>query len=159
MGNIIRKNDGGSVTHGEWDPFRAMREVLRWDPFRELAPVAARAEVAFSPDFEVKETKDGYSFKADLPGVKESDIEVSLHGNRLSVAGRRDAEQKEQGDTYYTYERTYGAFTRVFTLPDGADTEHMQAELKDGVLSIAIPKRGEMKARKIAISSGTPAKH
>ena len=83
-------------------------------PPPRLVP-AALAET-FSPSFEVKETKDSYVFKADVPGVKESDIEGTVTGNRLSISGKREVEHKEQTNTFYTYERSYGDFTRSFLL-------------------------------------------
>ncbi|MFN7135345.1 MAG: Hsp20/alpha crystallin family protein, partial [Myxococcales bacterium] len=105
----------------------------------------------FVPRFEVKETKDGYVFKADLPGVDEKDVDVSLTGNRLTISGRREAEERKEGETYFAYERSFGSFSRTFTLPEGVDTEHVDAELKNGVLTIQLGKRAEMKPRKIAL--------
>jgi HSP20 family protein len=160
MANIIHRNEGGNTPSSPagWDPFRAMRDFLGWDPFREMAAMPAWDERGFAPPFEVKETRDAYVFKADLPGVKESDIELTLTGNRLAVTGKREAEKKEERETYYAYERSYGSFARAFTLPDSADGEHLRAELKDGVLSIAVPKKPELKPKKIAIGSSDKVK-
>lgn len=160
MGNItVRKNDGetsvAAPTARQWEPGRMMREFFGWDPFREMAPFAAMPS-SFAPSFEIKETKDGYLFKADVPGVKEGDLEVTTSGNRLTVSGKREAEKQEQTDTFYTYERTYGDFTRSFTLPDDAECAASNADLKDGVLTITIKKKAEMQPKKIPI--GTPAK-
>ena len=151
MADIIKKNSGTM----EWDPFRTMREMLRWDPFREMAPIFPQLERAWMPSFEVRENKDGYVFKADLPGVKQDDIEVSLSGNRLQISGKRDEEKEAKGDTFYTYERAYGSFSRSFTLPDGADADHVKTELEDGVLTLVVPKRPEAQARKIPIAAST----
>ena len=156
MADLVKKN-GGQLA--EWDPIRAMRDLLRWDPFREMAPLMpsfpAFERTAFTPSFEVTETKDAYVFKADVPGVKAEDLEISTTGNRLQISGKRDSEQESKTDTVYTYERQYGSFSRSFTLPDGADLEHGKSELKDGVLTVAIPKRPSEQAKKIAVS--TPA--
>jgi len=158
MSNIsVRRGNGGREieTQASWDPFRAMRELFRWDPFREMAPLgAATAGIAFAPDFEVKETKDGYEFKADVPGIKDKDIEVSCSGNLLTITGKREAEQQEKGDTFYVYERSYGSFTRSFTLPSGVDADHIKAELKDGVLNVLAPKKPEAQPKKITVQSG-----
>ena len=135
------------------DPFGAMFELMCGDPFRELEPLTWGVR-AWSPDFDVRETKDSYVFKADLPGVKEEDIDISLVGHRLRVSGKREEEEETKEDTYYAYERNYGSFTRTFTLPDTADTEHVSANLRDGVLTLVIPKTTEAKGRKIQISSG-----
>lgn len=154
MANIVKKE----ANLMEWDPVRVMREMMRWDPFREMMPafpaVAAGREAAFWPAFDVTENKDAYLFKADLPGIKQEDLEITHTGNRLQIAGKRDVEHEEKTDTVYTYERQYGNFCRTFTLPEGADVEHARTELKDGVLTLAIPKKPAAQARKIAITAG-----
>jgi HSP20 family protein len=159
MANIVRRGEprelqrGGD--YGGWDPFRMMRDLLRWDPFSEMTPFAGIDRgIAFTPQFEVKETQDGYVFKADLPGVKESDLDISVTGNRLTVSGRREAEERHEGETYYAYERSYGSFTRAFTLPDGVDADHVNAELRDGVLALRVPKKPEAQPKKIELKGG-----
>ena len=97
-------------------------------------------------------------FTADLPGMKPEDIEVSLTGNRLAVSGKRESQQEHKEDTYYTYERAYGSFSRAFTLPEGIDTEHLKSELKDGVLTLVVPKKPEAQARKIPIAGASAPK-
>lgn len=149
MANLIRRTEAEPARL--FDPYEMMREMMTWDPFRELGTVPARA-LTFVPSFEVKETKDGYVFKADLPGVNEKDLEISLTGNRLTVAGHREEEKKEEEERYYAYERSYGAFSRTFTLPEGVDTESVNAELKEGVLTLTIAKKPEVKAKKIELS-------
>jgi HSP20 family protein len=155
MADIVKTN-GGQMT--EWDPLRAMRDLLRWDPFREMAPMfpsfGALDRSTFYPSFDVTENKDAYLFKADVPGVKMEDLEITTTGNRLQISGKRDTEQETKSDTVYTYERQYGSFTRAFTLPDGADLEHAKSELKEGVLTLVIPKKPGAQAKKIAISGG-----
>ena len=71
-------------------------------------------------------------YRVDLPGVQEKDLDVKLTQNRLSISGRREQEKSEKDDTYYTYERSYGSFTRAFTLPEGVDGDKIRAELKEG---------------------------
>ena len=93
-----------------------------------------------------------------MPGVKEAEIDVKLTGNQLSVAGTRKIEHIEKTETVYTEERTFGAFSRSFVLPDGADLEHVQAGLKDGVLTIVVLKLPEGKPRKIARRPGGKVK-
>ena len=108
----------------------------------------------FVPTFDVKETKDAYVFRADLPGVKEDDLEISLTGSRLAISGHREQESREQGETYYATERSYGAFSRAFTLPEGIDGENVSAELKNGVLHVNIPKKPEVQPKRISIGKG-----
>jgi HSP20 family protein len=155
MANIAVRNNGGRevAARREWDPTSWARDLLRWDPFREILPSFNMPEMTFNPAFEVKENKEGYSFKADLPGVGEKDVEVTRTGNRLTIGGKREAEHEDHGDTYYACERTYGSFARTFTLPDGIDGEHIQAQLKDGVLTVVVPKLPAAQAKKIAIQS------
>jgi HSP20 family protein len=137
-----------------WDPFLSLRDLLRWDPFREMVPSFPAFEgVTFAPAFDVKETKEAFTFTADLPGIAEKDLQVQLSDNRLTISGKRESEKTEQGDTYYTTERSYGSFTRSFTLPDGLDSEKVRAELKNGVLSVTAPKRPEAQPKKISVTA------
>ena len=158
MGNIIvRSQSGGEKRPArafEWDPFAIARDMLRFDPFREMIPTLPAIEpMGFNAAFEVRETRDAYLFKADVPGILEKDVEVTLTGNRLTINGKREAEKEDKSDTVYAYERSYGAFTRSFTLPDGIDGAHVRAELKEGVLTVAVPKTPEAKPQKIALTS------
>jgi len=160
MPTLIRRNQGDVAPTGAsvWDPFRVMRDALRWDPFRELETAAGGDYGLFAPSFDVKENKEGYVFRADLPGVKEEDLEIALTGNHLTISGKREQEKHEQGDTYYASERSYGSFSRAFTLPDGTDVENVKAELKNGVLQLVVPKKPEVQPRKIAITKDEPGK-
>jgi HSP20 family protein len=167
MSNIsIRKQAGdkpvAAPAEVAFDPWRAMRALLSWDPFREMAPFPAFEDRAapFAPAFDVKETKDDYQFKADVPGIQEKDLEVTITGNRLTVGGKREEEKEERSDRYYAYERNYGTFTRSFTLPDGADTEKLRASLDSGVLTVTVPKKPEVQPKKIAVKAeGQGPKH
>jgi HSP20 family protein len=164
MANIVRREGGQParpVPQREWDPFRMMRELLRWDPFGEMEPMRGAlggVEVGFQPRFEVCETPQSFVFQADVPGVKENDIDVSLQGNRITISGKREAEEREENETYFAYERGYGTFSRSFTLPEGLDVDHVQAELKEGVLKLIVPKKPEVQARKITLKKGGSGK-
>ena len=154
---IVRRGESSPVlSRGrEMDPFETMRQLLSWDPFQEMVPRVWRGMeergMAFVPAFDVRETKDGYVFKADLPGFKEQDIDINLTGNRLTISGKREAEKVEDNDRYYASERTYGTFTRVFTLPEGVNTDQCHADLKEGVLNIHIPKSPETQPKRIQL--------
>lgn len=143
------------ATPGAEDPLHMIRELFNWTPLRTLT---APLPHVFAPLFEVRETKDRYVFKADMPGVKEPDLEVNVTGNRLSIIGVRENEVYEETETIFFEERAFGSFTRQFVLPEGADIEHIQAALKDGVLTVVIPKLPEVKARKIALETGGKVK-
>lgn len=151
------RNDRELSHRGEvdyrWDPFRTIDALLRWDPFRQ--DLTSWDGGAYAPRFDVKETKDGYLIKADLPGVKDEDLEISLSANMLTIAGKREAERLDEGDQYFALERSHGSFARSFTLPDSADREHVTADLKNGVLVVHIAKRPEAQPRKITIGKST----
>lgn len=155
MADIVKKN---AALPTEWNPLRAMREMLRWDPFREMAPsftgFPSFEETGWNPSFEVTENKDSFLFKADVPGVNKDDLEITTMGNRIQIAGKRESEQESKTDTIYTYERQFGSFSRSFTLPDGADIAHAKTELKDGVLTLVVPKLAVAQAKKIPITAG-----
>ena len=159
MTNLIVRGNAGSLprTATEGEHLR----WVHWDPFREMAPSSTGEEfpARFTPDFEIKETKDGFVFKADLPGFKEKDIEITMTGNRLTVSGKREAEKEETTDTYYARECSYGAFTRAFTLPEGTDgNDNIRAELTQGVLTLHLPKRPELQPKRIEVKVGNKPK-
>jgi HSP20 family protein len=129
------------------DPFTVARDLLTWDPF-----FAGRGTAVFTPAFEVKETADAYVLKADLPGIAESDLDIAIHNNILTVSGRRAAEERKDGESYSLYERQFGSFTRSFQLPDLADDTKVEAKLDAGVLALTVGKKAEAKPRKIAVS-------
>ncbi|MDP2307314.1 MAG: Hsp20/alpha crystallin family protein [Pseudomonadota bacterium] len=155
-GNIQR--GGGQA--GEGDPFGMVRESMRRmqdlfrDPLFEVDPIGfleAGRMTQFVPDFEVRESPKGLVFVADLPGVKEDDLDITVVGNRLRINGRREFEQESRGDTWYAAERAYGTFTRTFILPEGIETDHVDANLENGVLTICIPKGAQAQPRRIAL--------
>lgn len=163
MAGLIRRGESGALTprRSAWDPLEHMRELMQqWDPFRELgfARTYGQGAEGMVPSFEVKETKDSFVIRADLPGVKEQDLDITLQDNRLLISGQREEEKRDESDTYYTYERSYGSFTRAFTLPQGVDSEHANAELKEGVLTLVFPKKKEAQSRKIEVGAKGKAK-
>jgi HSP20 family protein len=159
MANIsVTKENGGTVAQRglrEWDPFQTMRELMRWDPFQALWPSQpAEPGQAMPVAFDVKETKDAFIFKADIPGIDSKDVEIKLQQNRLTVSGKREQEKSEKGETFYAYERCYGSFARSFTLPEGVDADKIEAELKEGVLTLKLPKKPELKPKQISVKTG-----
>ncbi len=152
MTNIAIRKDlpTAPATVDPWE--RWTRNFFGWDPFREMQPFAS-VERAFTPAFEIKETREGYLFKADLPGTKETDLDITITGSRLTIKGKREEETKQESDTYYCYERSYGSFARAFTLPEGCDGSKAHAELKEGVLTLLVPKTPEAQPKKIDVKS------
>jgi HSP20 family protein len=157
MANITRRGER-PVPPQQWDPMRRLRDFFDWDPFAEMTPFRGGEALTFQPSFEVKETKDSYVFKADMPGVAEKDIDISLTDNRLTVSGTRHCEERNEEERFYAYECAYGSFTRSFTLPEGIDAEHVSAELDNGVLTLVIPKRPETQPRKISLNASRAEK-
>ena len=142
MANLVRRDN--------WDPFRVVESLLGLDPFRgAYVPVARGSE--FTPRFDVKETKEAYVITADLPGVKDADVDISLNGNLLTITGKREDERRDEGERYFAVERSHGSFSRSFSLPDTADGERVEAKLDAGVLTLTIWKKAEAKPRKIAL--------
>lgn len=154
MSYLLLKNvpqkASSSLVNG-WDPFQVVDSLLNWGPVPAVEK--RRAKPAFTPRFDVKETGTSYLFKADLPGVKESDVDISLDGNRLTVSGKREVEEKQEGDSFFLSERSYGTFARSFALPENADVQNVTAQLKDGVLTISLAKRAEAQPRKITLNT------
>ena len=147
--NIALQNRSASNT---WDPFRLMENMFH------LAPRYAAVEApGYLPSFDVKETKDSYVFTADLPGIKDEDLEISLTGNQLTITGKRETVEQKDTERYHVSERTYGRFTRAFTLPDGISSENVTANLKDGVLTLIVGKRPEVQPRRIKVGEKTQA--
>jgi len=139
-----------------WDPFQIMDALMRWEPFQENwanLRTGAGTQGSYLPAFDVRETKDAYVFSADLPGLSEDSVDLTLTGNRLTISGRREEERKEESDRVHVYERSYGSFSRSFALPDGVDSDNIDAHFEKGVLKVTVPKRPEVKPRRISIGN------
>ena len=151
MANITRGN-GGTVGL-QRDPFALAREILGWDPFfrTDLPTRSVQQPSAFAPTFNVIEREDGYYLTADVPGVREDDIDVTVQDSYLVISGSRNAEERKEGDNYFIYERRYGNFSRAFALPENADSGSVEAHMKDGVLEVRVGKRESAKPRKIPL--------
>ncbi len=158
---VVRREEGrkapAPIIPGP-DFFAPIRDFM--EPFRQLAlaPFGDFRSLSLFAPFEIKENKEAYLFKADVPGVKEADLEITVTGTRLTVTGKREEEKEEHGDTYYSRERSYGSFTRSFTLPEGSDVAHIAAELKAGVLTISVPKKHETRTKKVDLRKERAAK-
>jgi HSP20 family protein len=146
--SLITRNSQSStpVRYVARDPFQLARELFAWDPFSSNRQVSA-----YVPPFEVKENHEAFIVKADVPGVPESEIDIAVHNNVLTISGTRQSEERQEGDSFALYERQYGSFSRSFALPDTADGERVEAKLDSGVLTLTISKKAEAKPRKIAL--------
>ncbi|MDB4984993.1 MAG: heat-shock protein Hsp20 [Myxococcaceae bacterium] len=154
---LIRRNqsDSKGTTQNRMtaDPFQLMNELMQWDPFRQLSARAALGASAGFGAFDVRENNDAYVLCADLPGVADDAVELSVTGNQLHISGQRSEEKYDEGERLHVSERSYGAFVRTFTLPDGVDGDRIEANLDRGVLKITLPKKPETKPRRISLSN------
>jgi HSP20 family protein len=143
----------------EWTPFRALRDLehemdrafglTRW-------PVVEREttgllEGVWSPSVDVYQTEDKIVVKADVPGLEKKDFDISVVNSHLTIKGERKHEDEVKEENYHRIERAYGAFERTFALPATVDAEKIQAEYKDGVLEVTLPKKEEAKPKQIAV--------
>ena len=145
--------------------------MIRNDPFRDLLALqnqlfrtfdsayrgTGREEsqsvmATWSPLVDVYEDGEGITLKAELPEVDVKDVDLQVEGNTLTLKGERKLENEDKQEGYHRIERTYGAFSRTFTLPNTVDVEHITAESKDGVLRLFLPKKAETKPRQIKVS-------
>jgi HSP20 family protein len=120
-------------------------------------PAWSRASTALvSPSVDIAETDSEIAITADLPGLEEKDIEVSLDNDVLTIRGSRKEEREEKRKNYHLMERSYGSFQRTLHVPAGVDKDKVKASFKNGVLNVTLPKLPEAKAarRKIEISAG-----
>src|SRR4051794_36186480 len=124
----------------KYDPFRELRS-LQDEMTRLFAGVAPSNREEFlsggwAPHVDIFENKDHLVLEADLPGMKRDDIDLSIENNVITLRGERKFDKKTDGDNYHRVERSYGSFTRSFTLPQTVSAEGAQAEFKNGVLSV-----------------------
>jgi HSP20 family protein len=113
------------------------------------------AAATIDPAFEVAAGDKAYVITAELPGLDQKDVEISIADGLLSVHGEKKEEREENKKDYFLAERRYGAFSRAFRLPDGIDEGKIEAEMKQGLLTITVPKSADakQKERKVAIKS------
>ena len=145
--------------------------VVRWDPFRDLNLLQDRmnrlfddagrgwgadepaATTTWSPAVDIFETEGEIIVKAELPGMERKDISLHLENNVLSLRGERKFEKETKDENYHRIERSYGAFSRSFSIPATVDDEKIRAEYKDGVLNIVLPKKEQARPKQITIAA------
>ena len=146
--------------------------ITRWDSLRDVLALQNRMNslfqeynrsgegdalttAAFVPPVDIYEDEHKIVLKLEVPGMKESDLDIQLENNVLTVKGERKFERDEKNKGFHRMERSYGSFVRYFTLPDTVDTENVKAEYKAGVLSITLPKKevAKPKAIKVQVSN------
>jgi HSP20 family protein len=148
-----------------------MTMLTRWDPFREFVTLQDRMNrlfhdsygdnrdealttTSFAPPVDVYEDEHNVVLKLEVPGIDEKDIDVRIENNTLTVHGERKFEKDEKEENFRRVERSYGSFTRSFTLPSTIDAEHVTADYDKGVLKIKLNKKEEAKPKQIKVNVG-----
>ncbi len=135
-----------------WNPFAELERIRKeFDRLMEEFMPAVELERIFAPALEVYETDQDVVVKAELPGVKKEDVEVTIKDNTLYIRGEKKEEKEEKTETVHRVERVYGKFERAVSLPKEVKLEDVRAEFKDGVLEIRLPKAQTAKETKIEI--------
>ena len=143
-----------------WQPIRAMEEMeRRCDEMfgRGFLPSMWRRfpleERGWAPALDVFEKEDKFVVKAEIPGMKEEDIDVSVVGDMLTIKGEKKSETEVKEEDYYCCEHSYGSFSRSIALPSTVDATKIEAAYENGILEVSLPKAPEVKPKKIAISA------
>lgn len=124
-------------------------DVIPWRPFWWISP----EERGWTPAIDIFEKDDKFVVKAELPGMKEEDIDVSVVGDTLTIRGEKEAETEVEEDDYYRCERSYGSFVRSIPLPSTVNSDKIEANFEDGVLEVSLPKVAEIKPKKVRVSA------
>ena len=151
--------------------------IVRYDPFRDLRTLQEEVNRLFStnmtrafgdegigrgawaPSVDIYENKDQIVLEAELPGMQQEDFDLTIENNVITLRGERRFEKTDESDNYHRVERSYGTFTRSFTLPQTVSADEAKAEYNNGVLRVTLPKREEASPAGIEISeSGTSTK-
>jgi HSP20 family protein len=153
-----------------------MSAIVRWNPLREMEDIQRRMTSLFdggmlrrsnltndqenitvpewAPLVDIAEDEKEYLIKVELPEVQKEDVKVTLENGTLTISGERKAEKEEKSRKFHRVERYYGRFERSFTVPDGANTENVKAEFKDGVLRVHLAKSEKSRPKQIEVKVG-----
>ena len=144
--------------------------IVRWEPFRDLvatqrdfdrlfreafSPMFGEGEVStrtWAPPVDIYETDENLVLKAELPGIDPNNVEIRVEDNSLYLKGERKFEKEVKEQNYHRVERSYGTFTRTFSLPSSISADKVVANYKDGILTLTMPKREEAKPKTIKIN-------
>jgi HSP20 family protein len=144
----------------QWRPFREVARLRNemdrlWDDYfgpgrRALQPL----EEAWLPAVDVAESPDKITVKAEIPGMEAKDIEISMVGDTLTIKGEKKAEREQKEENFHLVERSYGSFSRAMKLPATVEADKVEATYKNGVLTVVLPKKEEVKPKAIEIKTG-----
>ena len=150
-----------------------MRTMNRWEPSRGATTLQEQLNRVFgnilertgeesnltpwAPAVDIFETEHELVVKADLPDVNPQDLDIHVENNILTIRGERKFENKVNEENYLRIERSYGSFSRSFSLANSVNSEAIKADYQNGVLTLSIPKREEAKPKQIKVNVGKPA--
>ena len=146
--------------------------ITRWEPFRDLISTQERFNQLFNeafgrafgdlqevtprtwaPAVDIYETDENLVLQAELPGISPDDVDIRIEDNTLYLKGERKFEKEVKEGNLHRVERSYGTFTRSFTLPGSINVDKVKAEYKNGILTLTMPKREEAKPKTIKIQA------
>jgi len=149
---LIRWNPTQDFLPMPSDMLGMQREINRmFDSFFRGSLADADELTAWSPSVDVAERENECVVKVELPGVQRDDVKITLQDNMLTIRGEKKQEKESKDASYHRVERTYGSFQRTFTLPTAVKADKVDANYKDGILTITLPKAEEAKARQIEV--------
>jgi len=155
MNGLVRRSPAGL---GVWDPFRELDEMRKrmsslWErPLELLEAPSERLELAeWRPLADITEDEKGYLVKLELPGMKREEVKVSMESGVLTISGERKLEKEEKGKKFHRVERAYGSFSRSFVIPEDVMADKIDAEFKEGVLQVHLPKGEHAKPKTIEV--------
>jgi HSP20 family protein len=147
-----------------------MTTITRWHPYQGLTTFQGQINrlledsfrgrtdesnmTTWAPAVDIYETENELVLKADLPDIDEKNLDIRVENNMLTIRGERQFEKKVSEDNYLRVERAYGSFSRSFALPNTVNAEAIQADYRNGVLTVTMPKRAEAKPKQIKIGVG-----
>jgi HSP20 family protein len=158
---MAKKDEGALVQREEMQPISPFAEMDKYfenffrNPFSMLSNPIMQSimpkAVDMGPSVDIFEEGDDVVVKADIPGVKKNDLDVTITENSLTISGERKQEKKVKEKDYHRVERSYGSFSRSFRLPENVNGSKAKAEFKNGVLEVRLPKTKESKQKKVEI--------
>jgi len=147
-----------------WRPFGGELSSLRqemdrlWDRFVGETPFVRRITGEWWPTVDVSENKDNFIIKAELPGMDDKDVSVTISGNVLTIKGEKKKEEEDKDEHHYRAERYYGSFQRSFQLPASVQAHEVEAAFEKGILRVTLPKVEEAKKKEVKIKVKQPQK-
>ena len=145
--SILKRNNEKSST---LDLFRVKMDDL-FDDFFGTSSLSLKT-TGFTPKVDITEDEKHVKIKAELPGLEEKDIHVELRENILTISGEKKEEKETKSEKEHRVERSYGSFSRSFTLPKSVEADKIKAKFKNGLLDIVVPKGKELEDKKVKIA-------